>query len=284
MIDPICFVNQQYLPLTQASVHLTDLGVQRGYGIFDFLRVINQVPLFIDDHLQRFLHSAQMMRLDPGMDIDTLKKNIFQLIEQNSFSYSGMRILLTGGSSPDGYQVVQPSLAIMQQAMVQPIDTMVVNGMKLVTYEHQRQMPDVKTTDYLMAIWLQPWVKEKGADDVLYCNQGMARELPRSNFFIVTADDTICTPGKQVLEGITRKKIIEIAKEAGYRVMEKDLHLEEIKSAKEVFVSSSTKRLIPVSQLDDTKFERLQELSVTQKLYDLFLQKEKELIKGSSNL
>jgi D-alanine transaminase/branched-chain amino acid aminotransferase len=99
-----------------------------------------------------------------------------------------------------------------------------------------------------MAIWLQPLIKEKGADDVLYQVNGLVSECPRSNFFIVTADDTVVT-ATQPLKGIIRMKTLEIARRQ-FKVEERELTLEEAYGAKEAFITSTTKHILPVVQLD----------------------------------
>ena len=273
-----CFLQDRFIPLTEAGLPVTDLGVQRGYGIFDFLRVTENKPLFIDDHLDRFYHSAREMRLPIAYSQTALKEIIQKLIVQNNLSDSGIRILLSGGTSPDGYQIIQPNLAIVQQPISKPADEIFAKGYKLLTYAHQRQMPHVKTTDYLMAVWLQPWVKENGGDDVLYHQNGYVSECPRSNFFIVTKSGIVVTPGRNILAGITRKQLLGIAEDYGIHIELKDISLEDIWDAKEAFITSSTKRLIPVHTIDDLYLGPFSVDSVTATLYRIFLQKEKQTI------
>lgn len=276
MSTPICFYNDRFLPLQDAGLPVTDLGIQRGYGIFDFLRVTGNMPLFIDDHLDRFYHSAKEMRLPVKYAKHALKDILQKLIAQNDLPHSGIRILLSGGTSPDGYQIIEPNLTIIQQPVTAPADEIDGKGYKLVTYPHQRQMPHVKTTDYLMAIWLQPWVKAQSGDDVLYHQNGMVSECPRSNFFIVTQSNTIVTPGRNILEGITRKQILKLAAEYEFKMEIRDVSLQDIYEAKEAFISSSTKRIIPVHTIDDLVLEPFSDDSVTAELYRIFLQKEKQ--------
>src|SRR6478735_11553483 len=97
-----CFLNDQWLPLEKAGMPVTDLAVQRGYGIFDYIRVNGDTPLYIDDHLDRFYHSASKMRLEVGYEAGALKKIIKELLKRNALPHSGLRLLLTGGESPDG--------------------------------------------------------------------------------------------------------------------------------------------------------------------------------------
>ncbi len=274
-----CFANNRFIKLAEAGLPLTDLSVQRGYAIFDFLRISKNIPLFLDDHLERFFGSAQEMHLPVQQTKQALKEIITQLIEKNNLPDSGIRLMLSGGNSPDGYQIVAPSLMIVQQPIAPVSDQLFTKGYQLVSYAHQRQLPHVKTTDYLMAIWLQPWVKENGADDVLYHQNGMVSECPRSNFFIVTQEDTIITPARNILKGVTRKQILKVAAAQGMRVEEKDISIDDIRQAKEAFIGSSTKRIIPVVRVDDMVFEPVTENTVSTKLFTFLLQNEKEAMR-----
>lgn len=278
MSNLICFCNNRFIPFSEASLPLNDLGFQRGYGIFDFLRVVGTTPLHMNDHLDRFFHSAHEMRLQIHKSKEDLQAIIGQLITSNGLAHSGIRIMLSGGSSQDGYSIAEPNLAIVQSPLIPPPDALLLPGYKIITYPHQRQMPHVKTTDYLMAIWLQPWVKEQGADEVLYHNNGIVSEFPRSNFFMVMDEQTLVTPANHILKGVTRKQIIELAKAKGITVLEKDISLTDIHSATEAFIASSTKRVIPIRQLDEKIFTPYTSQSLTAKVFGWLLQHENATI------
>jgi D-alanine transaminase/branched-chain amino acid aminotransferase len=268
MIDPICFIHDQFLPLSQANVPVSDLGLQRGYGVFDFFRVKGNSALFLDAHLDRFYHSAGYMHLPIPLERAQLKEKIQELINRNRFSDSGVRMTLTGGASPDGYQPGIPHFMMVQQAIVPPPDRISDAPYVLMRYEHQRQLPMVKSTDYLMAVWLQPRVREAGAQDVLYTSQGWIRECPRSNIFLVTASGTLVTPASHMLKGITRANILQAAQTI-MPVEERDLHIDELATAREVFVSSTTKRIIPVTKIDQSFTATYNSESFCTRLFEL---------------
>lgn len=280
--NQICFLNGQYLPVNRAAIPVTDLAVQRGYGIFDFLRVVGQQPLYLEDHLDRFFRSAREMRLDKGLQREEVTEIIFHLIHENRLPYSGIRMLLTGGISPDGVQIGEPSFAVIQMALAPPPDTLPTRGYRLVTYPHQRQLPHIKTIDYLISVWLQPWIREQDADDVLYHQNGKVLELPRSNIFMVTRSGQLQTPGNGVLQGVTRKQILSLALKMGIPVAETDITLDAIQHAREVFISSSTKRIIPVVQLDAIEFGPYTQESMAAKLFAGLQEQEKRLLKDAS--
>lgn len=249
MNPPFSFVNDSFLPAAQASLLVTDLSIQRGYGIFDYFMTLEGRPIFLDDHLDRFFHSAAQLRLPVSRTREELTAIIAGLQRRNDIPDSGIRMTLTGGYSADGYTLSQPNLIITQKPLDTAITPICEPPIRLVTYPHCRQMPGTKTIDYLMAIWLQPYIRQHGANDVLYHLGGIVSECPRSNFFIVTADNTVVTPAKNILLGITRMKILEVAA-TRFRTEQRDVTLEDIRMAKEAFVASTTKHVLPVSHVD----------------------------------
>jgi D-alanine transaminase/branched-chain amino acid aminotransferase len=216
--------------------------------------VANNKPLFIEAHLDRLFNSAKIMRLTITQSKEELKKIVGELIEKNNIPFSGIRLIIAGGDAPDGYTITAPHLIIIQQPLEAPPTQMATKGIHLVSHFYQRQLAEVKTTDYLMAVYLQPWMKSVGGDDILYYNNDSVSECPRSNIFMISQDNTIVTPANNMLKGITRKNIITVAEAHHLKLEQRDISLGEMKKAKEVFITSSTKRITPVSGLDDQKF------------------------------
>jgi branched-subunit amino acid aminotransferase/4-amino-4-deoxychorismate lyase len=184
---------------------LNDLLVQRGYGIFDYLRVVDNQPLFVSDHLDRLYQSASLMHMEVPQSKEAILKIVLELVAKNNMPYSGLKLIVSGGDSSDGYSLEQPRLTIIQQPLPVPSNSFNVSPFVLMSHPFQRQLPEVKTTDYLMAIYLQPKLKAFGGQDILYTHEGMVRECPRSNIFMISEQGTIVTPKDQILKGITRK-------------------------------------------------------------------------------
>ena len=242
------WVNDSLIPSVEANLNIADLAVQRGYGIFDFFKTIDGQSVFLEDHLDRLFRSAVLMRLELKQSRDEIRNKIKKLIESNNLNDSGIKMILTGGFSPDGFNIAEPNLIISQQAIEIP-RTMSEKGISILTHEYQRQFSDAKTLDYLQAIWLQPILKEKKADDVLYYSNGLIRECPRANIFVVTKDQKVLTPESGMLKGVTRKHVLEISG-ARYVTEARDVSLEELSNAGEVFITSTTKNILPVVQVD----------------------------------
>jgi branched-chain amino acid aminotransferase len=270
------FINDQFVRQEQAMVPVSDLSIQRGYALFDYLKIVEGVPLYLNEHLDRLYYSAAQMRLPLPPGREELTNIIHQLIKRNLLPHSGIRITLTGGASPDGYSIAAPNLIVSQSPLELPTKEGFNRGIKLMTHEHQRQLPHIKTTDYIMAIWLQPLVKERGADDVLYYQNGMVSECPRANVFAVKSG-VLITPAGNILKGITRNQVLQLAKDV-LPVEERPVTLEELREAEEVFITSTTKQILPVRQIDDTVLYTDRPGKITLELYSLLLKQQHSLM------
>lgn len=247
----IAFFNKQFLDEDRLSLKVSDLSIQRGYAVFDFFRTKNFKPLFLADYLDRFHRSASLMLLGPMYSSEELKNIIRELISRNGLPASGIKLLFTGGYSADGYQPADPNLIITQQAVTLTTPEKFAEGVKVITWNYQRDLPEAKSINYLMGVWLQKKIREQQAADVLYHKDGIITEFPRSNVFVVTTDQKVITPSENILHGITRKKMLELAGRQ-YQVETRAVHVDELKNAAEVFMTSTTKRILPVKQVDDT--------------------------------
>jgi len=270
----IAFVNNEFIEAENASLGLTDLSIQRGYGIFDFFRTSNHIPLFLDNYLDRFFNSASLLRLQVPHSREDLKQIITEMISRNKIADSAFRLILTGGYSPDYYEVSSPNFFILQQPVQLPDKKKFDQGIKIILHEYMRDFPQVKSTNYLVGVYLQHKVQQHKADDVLYFKDGNILEFPRSNVFAVTKEGTVITPAENVLQGITRMKVLEVARKL-YAVEERAITVDELKNAVEVFLTSTTKRIIPVLAVDNVKVGDGKPGEITTSLYNAFLEMEK---------
>lgn len=239
------YINDDFVPEENASLSVRDLSILRGYGVFDFFRFQDFQPVFLNDHLDRLFFSMSGLRLTIVPDKIKLEKLVHELIQRNHLPNGGIRITVTGGISENGYLPAKASLIITQHNFDEVNKEQFHTGIHLASYAYQRQLPQIKTTDYLMGIYLQPWIKSCEADDVLYTNQGIITECPRSNIFLFNKSGQLCTPATGILNGITRKRVIQLASPQ-FTVVEKDIQLDEIYEASEVFITSTTKQILPV--------------------------------------
>jgi branched-chain amino acid aminotransferase len=262
-------LNDQIIDQDKAFVHVSDLALLRAYGVFDFFRLIGLKPVFFEDHINRFFNSADALRLKCPVGRKKLKSMILEIISANKIQNSGIRIVLTGGESPNGYAIGNPTLFVINEPINPLPEDHFKKGIKLISHEYMRDLPEVKTINYLMGIYKMPEIQKNGALDVLFHWKGKISELTRSNFFIVNKDDIIATPEVGVLKGINRKHTLEIAKQK-FMVEERDLFMKELATAKEAFITGTTKKIMPVYQIDDQIIGDGKCGSITQELQKVF--------------
>ncbi|MCW3109676.1 MAG: hypothetical protein JWQ09_4182 [Segetibacter sp.] len=279
----IVFLNDRFIDEKEASIGISDLSIQRGFGIFDFFRTSNYVPLFLDDYLDRFFRSADQLHLNPLHSRKDLKKIIFELIDKNRIETSGFKMILTGGYSTDGFEPAAPNFIITQQPISVATEENFEKGLNIILHEYLRDVPTAKSINYLMAIYLREKLITQNADDVLYYKDDMVLEFPRANVFIVTKDQTVVTPSENVLHGITRKKVLEIAGK-NFKAEERPVTVADLKNAAEVFLTSTTKRLLPVLKIDDALVGDGKPGEITKSLYKSFREIEDEYFRANSLL
>jgi branched-chain amino acid aminotransferase len=246
----LSYIHPEIIDASKATLHISDLAIQRGYGIFDFFKINDGHVFFLNDYLDRFFSSAATMRLEVPLNRDELTTVIFDLVKRNNIRESGIKIILTGGYSEDGFQPGVPNLLMVHNPLVIPPTEQLLTGISIITYEYVRDVPGVKTINYTTGIWLLDKLRQENAADVLYHSNGLISEFPRSNFFIVKQDDTVVTATDNVLKGITRKNVLNLAKARG-KVVEGEITHEDIYAAKEAFLTSTTKRIVPVVRVND---------------------------------
>ena len=264
------YFNGQIFTSEETKIHVSDLAFLRGYGIFDFLRAIGSKPVFVEDHLDRFENAAKLMGLPISENRRRLREIISKVIRLNSHELLGVKLILTGGYSPDGFSPNEKSNLLVIPKPFTFNDPAL--GLKLMSYEYRREIPEVKTLSYIPPIKMLPKLKAMQADDFLYFSNGLISESSRSNVFIVRKQKVI-TAKTGILPGITRKYVIK-ACQGTFEVEERDVTLAETLVADEVFITSSNQRIVPIIQIDNQIFNERQIGTVTKKLQDLFLKEE----------
>lgn len=267
------YINNQFVTNEESLLHVKDLSIQRGYAAFDFFRTINGVPLFIDDHLDRFYSSAAAMHLKLDKSREEIKSIVQELIKQTTIPEAGIRLMLTGGYSADGYQLAEPNLIITCNPAKTTTQEDFEKGFSIITHQHQRELPHIKSINYLMAVWLQPLLKEKQANDVLYYNKESITEFPRCNIFIVTDENKLATPAYNMLPGITRKNVLALANKI-LPIEERNIPVEELATAQEIFLTATTKKIIPIVKVNGKQVGDGKPGEYTTKLYQKFLELE----------
>lgn len=262
------FLNGKIIQSAEAYLHITDLALLRGFGVFDFCRTQKGFPLLLDRYLNRFYDSARFIDLQVPHSKEQVTEVIYSLLQKNGFPESGIRMILTGGYTQNGYTPGDPNFFILIERINFPEKSLYEHGIKLLFHEHRRELSHIKSINYLTPISLRNMIKKAGAYDVLYHFDGKVLEVSRSNLFIVR-DNVVITPANNILPGITRSTVIHLAREY-FKVEERDISTEELFRADEVFMTGTTKRVLPVQSIDYHRFGDGKPGPVTAKLKALY--------------
>ena len=245
------YVDGTFVPANQAVISVNDLALLRGYGVFDFLRTYNGVPFLLDAHIDRLRRSAELIDIRfPWSNVE-LNDIVMETLSRNRYPESNIRMLVTGGDSMDGLIPTGKSkLIVMVLPLKRPSPALYETGVKLTTSRIQRLFPGAKSTNYIAGIRAMAAARKAGAVESLYIGRGnQVLECVTSNFFGFSGD-TLLTPESDILPGITRHLVLDLAGGV-FKTEIREMNLDELKDLDEAFITSSNKEVLPVVQVDD---------------------------------
>jgi branched-chain amino acid aminotransferase len=273
MSQLICYVNGAYVALNEAALPVQDLAILRGYGVFDFLRTYHKKPFHLSEHLCRLANSARLIGLDLPHPLETIEAIVRETLDRNELSEANIRIIVSGGVTSDGITpLVGPSLLVLVTPVRQYPPEYYEQGVKVITVEMDRYLPQAKTINYIPAIMALQQAQTNGAVEALYTNpQGHILEGTTTNFFIFQGQQLI-TPGENILPGVTRDVVLDLARQSNFMVVERPITLADIAQAEEAFITASNKEIMPVNQVNEIRFGAKTVGPHTQRLRQCFAQ------------
>lgn len=245
------YVGGDWVHPHEATLSINDVAVLRGFSAFEAMRTYDRRPFHLDEHLTRLYHSAELIELEIPWSREFITTVINEVIERNAYKHAAIRLLVTGGVTEDSILPIgKPILAVLITPLGERDMQRFKQGYKLITTNLQRLAPEAKTTSYLAAIRALKEAARRAASDALFVNeQGHVLEATRSNFFIFRGE-TLVTPGVGVLIGITRNVVLDLAR-GRFPVEQRPILLEELTLADEAFITSSSREIMPVVQIND---------------------------------
>jgi len=266
----IFYVDGEFLPEDQAVIPANDLSILRGYGVFDFLRTYGGKPFKLVEHVQRLLTSAQLIGMEVEPSLEDICEAVVRTLEKNDHDEANIRIVITGGVSPDN---ITPQHNGKLMVMVTPVHRLpewwYTDGAKIVTVETERHVPGAKSINYIPAIMALNIARREDAIEAIYINRHtQALEGTTTNLFAFY-DDQLVTPKASLLPGITRQVMLEII-DGVFPLHMRDLHREELYDADEVFITASNKEVVPIIQIDDKMIAGGEPGKNTRKVMELF--------------
>jgi len=247
----IFYIDGEFVDRAAASIPITDLGVLRGYGVFDFLRTYKGQPFHLEAHVDRLYKSAEVLGMDLPWPKDEVIQIIVETLMRSTHDECNVRIVVTGGESEDFITPLdKPRLAVLVTKANPPADHYYTDGAKIVTVNESRYLPLAKSLNYIPAIRAMKIARAAGGVEAIYVKNGTyALEGTTTNLFAFYGE-TLITPEANMLPGITRQVVIDLAKQH-FTLEERPLTLDELYKADEVFITASNKQVMPVIHVDD---------------------------------
>jgi len=258
--------NGKLIKTKKANISLLDKGYWFDFCVYSSLKVIAGKPFFLIYHIDRLFESAEMLGIENNFAKEDLQKWVEKLIKKNLIKDALLRFVLIG--DPDGGETKLYILPVTGLTYHKNQDYS--EGIKVVTFEGQRPIPQAKTKSLLLSFLAFKKAKKENAQESLMVDyNGNVREGTQTNFYAIKDDKVIIPPKEKCLGGITKKFILK-AIEKDFQVMEEDIPLEKIKAGvyDEVFISSTTRNVMPIKQIDDYTIET--DFKNTKKIAKLF--------------
>jgi len=245
------YIDGRWVHPHEAAISINDTAILRAYSVFESLRTYDRRPFHLDDHLARLYRSAELIDLDIPYTREQIAAVVREVIARNAYKHATIRIFVTGGETEDSILPTgKPVLVVLITPLGERDMQRFANGVKVITTHLQRIMPEAKTNNYVAAVRALKEAARHNAADALFVNeQGHVLEATRSNFFIFRSD-TLVTPRQGILIGVTRNVVLNLARDR-FAVEERPVLLDELAQADEAFITSSSKEILPVVQIDD---------------------------------
>jgi len=252
------YLNGTFLPLEDASVPVMDRGFLFGDGVYEVIPVYAGRLFRLAHHLQRLRNSLQAVHIDNPLADSDWETMLTELVNRNAIPDQAVYLQVTRGVAAKRDHAfpadTQPTLFAMSTPMTASADIGSIAGATAITLPDVRwKLCNIKAITLLPNVMLRQQAVDAGAVEAILIKDGYAIEGAASNVFIVKNDLLITPPnGPALLPGITRDLIIELAANHAIPFREADITEAELFAADEIWLSSSTREISPVTLLDDT--------------------------------
>ena len=269
------FLNGKLLPVEQASVSVLDRGFIFGDGVYELVPVYSRVPFRLDEHLARLERSLGETKIRNPHSRAQWRANIYRLIDAQAFEDQGVYFQVTRGVAKRDHAFpkdAEPTVFMMSNPLVNPPREQVEKGSAAVSAQDYRWLRcDIKVISLIGNVMLRQVSAEQGAAETILFRDGKLTEAAACNVFIVKRG-VIQAPPKSnlILPGITYDVVVELARANGIALELRDVLENEVRAADEVFLTSSSKEVLAVVELDGKRIGDGRPGPVFRRMYQLY--------------
>lgn len=263
MLKRRVLLNDKFTTMRKAKVSIEDRGYNFGDGVYEVVRFYNKKMFETKAHLQRLSQSCAEINIPYNLVDKDIEEKMNRLIKFSGYNSGYVYVQITRGVSKRNHlyekeEMIPQLIAYAVQEEERPLELM-GKGIKVLLTEDVRWLKcNVKSLNLLGNVLAKNQAAERGAKEAVLHRNGYITEGSSSNVFVIKDKVLYTHPANNlILNGITRKVVIEIANSAGYMVEEKPFDVEFFESADEAFTTSSTTEIIPIVEYEKGDKEEL---------------------------
>jgi len=287
-MSPKVYISGKLYEKADAKISVFDHGLLYGDGVFEGIRAYSGRVFRLKEHVDRLYASARTIHLQIPMPKEEMARAITETLEANKLTDAYIRVVVTRGAGSlglDPRKTTDPQIIIITDLISLYPEELYEHGLKIITAATIRSHPNtvnprVKSLNYLNNIMAKIEGTNAGCLEALMLNhKGEVAECTGDNIFLIRSGE-IHTPSidSGILEGITRDAVIELAREAGYQVVERTMDRYDVYTADECFLTGTAAELIPVVECDGRPIGAGEPGPITRDL----LQRFRKLVHGES--
>jgi D-alanine transaminase len=281
------FLNGKFMPIEEARVPVLDRGFIFGDGVYELVPVYSRAPFRLDEHLARLERSLAAVRIRNPYSRAEWRDIILQLVAKQSFEDQGVYFQVTRGVAKRDHAFpkdVAPTVFVMSNPLVNPPAELVERGAAAVTAVDNRWLRcDIKSISLVGNVLLRQHSADAGAVETILFRDGKLTEASASNVFAVKRGAILSPPKSNlILPGITYDVVAEIAQGAGIALEFRDLSEAEVRAADELFVTSSSKEVLAIVQLDGRPVGDGRPGPVFKRVHKLYQDFKRDVMRGGS--
>jgi D-alanine transaminase len=249
----------------RACVPVFNPAIYGAYGIYESVQVANGIAFALDAHLQRLAHSAAVLEMLLPADVSTFNRWITEVLAANAATDCTLRLFVIGAET--GGETVA---YIWPQSPITHPAGHYIQGAPAITFPGQRFMPEAKSINTLASYMARRQAQAADAHEALLTRDGYLTEGANSNLFAVADGVVLTPPSDQVLAGVTRDILINLAHRHGVEVREAPLPAASLVRWTECFITSTSRHVMPITTVDGKRIGSGEVGPLTRRLMTLY--------------
>ena len=283
-MSQIVYLNGQFLPMEQARVPVLDRGFIFGDGVYEFIPVYSRHPLRLDEHLRRLQQSLDSIRLQNPHTADEWKARIVELVARNDNEDQSVYLHITRGVAPRDHAFPKntpPTVFMMSNPLVTTTREQCEAGINVISAPDPRwEHCDIKAIALLPNVLMRQLAVDVGAVETVMFRNGVLTEGAASNIFAVEKGVILAPPkDNHMLPGITYDLVLELAQANSIPVEVGQISEARVRAADELWLTSSTKEIMPIIQMDGQNIGSGQAGPMFRRMYQLYQDYKNEVMR-----